>query len=155
MTKEAIIQSIAAALEANGCFLVEVSISADNDIEIVIEKETGDVDWDNCAAIDKAVHEVFDQDVEDYSLMVSSAGLDRPFKVQGQFLKAIGTTVDVKFKGGRRLIGILREASAESISIEYEAKEAVPGKKKKETVHHLDTFSLADINSVSPYIDFK
>ena len=85
MNKEKIIEAIGPAVKERGCFLVEVSVSADNDIEIVIEKEEGIVDWEDCAAIDKVMHGLFDQDVEDYALTVSSAGLDRPFKVMKQF----------------------------------------------------------------------
>ena len=155
MNKEKIIEAIGPAVKERGCFLVEVSVSADNDIEIVIEKEEGIVDWEDCAAIDKVMHEVFDQDVEDYALTVSSAGLDRPFKVLGQYLKAIGTQVDVKFKGGRRLTATLLKADENSIGLKYTALEAVEGKKKKEKVEHEEVFSLADINSVTPYIEFK
>ena len=81
MNKEQIIQAVEPAVAGRGCFIVDVTVSAGNDIEIVIEKEEGVVDWEDCAAIDKVVHEAFDQDVEDYALTVSSAGLDRPFKV--------------------------------------------------------------------------
>ena len=155
MTKEQIIAAVQTAMAERGCFLVEVTLSATNDIEIVIEKEEGIVDWDDCAAIDKVMHETFDQDVEDYALTVSSAGLDRPFKVFRQFQKAIGSQVDVKFKGGRRLIATLKDASEDSVTLQYTALEAVEGKKKKEKVEHCDTYQLAEINSVTPYIDFK
>ena len=154
MNKEQIIQAVTPAVEQRGCFLVEVSVSAENDIEIVIEKEEGVVDWEDCAAIDKVVHEAFNQDQEDYALTVSSAGLDRPFKVLKQFLKAKGTQVDVKFKGGKRLIATLEDATEDSITLNYTALEAVEGKKKKEKVNHTDTFSLTEINSVKPYIEF-
>ena len=155
MNKEQIIAAIEPAVKERGCFLVEVTVSAANDIEVVIEKEEGIVDWDDCAAIDKVVHEAFDQDVEDYALTVSSAGLDRPFKVLRQYQKAIGTQVDVKFKGGKRIIATLTSASEDSIGLQYTALEAVEGKKKKEKVEHNDVCPLADINSVTPYIDFK
>ena len=155
MNKEQIIKAVEAAVAERGCFLVDVSVSADNDIEIVIEKIEGDVDWEDCAALDKVVHEAFDQDVEDYALTVSSAGLDRPFKVLKQFEKAVGSKVDVKFKGGRRLMAELSAASADTITLKYTALEAVEGKKKKEKVEHEDVFALADINTVTPYIDFK
>ena len=125
MNKEQIIQAVEQAVAERGCFLVEVTVSAANDIEIVIEKEEGIVDWDDCAAIDKVVHEAFDQDVEDYALTVSSAGLDRPFKVLRQFVKAIGTQVDVKFKGGKRIIATLTQASEDAIGLKYTALEAV------------------------------
>ena len=155
MTKEQIIEATQQAITERGCFLVEVTVSKDNDLEVVIEREEGIVDWEDCAAIDKVVHEAFDQDVEDYALTVSSAGLDRPFKVLRQFEKAIGTQVDVKFKGGKRIIATLTSASEESIGLQYTALEAVEGKKKKEKVEHNDVCPLSEINSVTPYIDFK
>ena len=155
MDKTQIIEAIEPAVKERGCFLVEVTVSAANDIEVVIEKEEGIVDWDDCAAIDKVVHEAFDQDVEDYALTVSSAGLDRPFKVLRQYQKAIGTQVDVKFKGGKRIIATLTSASEDSIGLQYTALEAVEGKKKKEKVEHNDVCPLSEINSVTPYIDFK
>lgn len=154
MNKEQIIQAVTPAVEQRGCFLVEVSVSAENDIEIVIEKEEGVVDWEDCAAIDQVMHATFNQDEEDYALTVSSAGLDRPFKVLKQYLKAIGSKVDVKFKGGKRLIATLEAATEESVTLNYTALEAVEGKKKKEKVNHTDTFSLTEINSVKPYITF-
>ena len=154
MNKEQIIQAVTPAVEQRGCFLVEVSVSAENDIEIVIEKEEGVVDWEDCAAIDQVMHATFNQDEEDYALTVSSAGLDRPFKVLKQYLKAIGSKVDVKFKGGKRLIASLEAATEDSITLNYTALEAVEGKKKKEKVEHTDTFSLTEINSVKPYITF-
>ena len=123
-------------MEERGCFLVEVTLSKDNDIEIVIEKEEGDVDWEDCAAIDKVMHEAFDQDVEDYALTVSSAGLDRPFKVAKQFIKAIGTKVDVWLKGGKKVKGMLKAHSEEAITVD---ETEIP---------------FAHINSVRPYIEF-
>jgi len=155
MKKEDIIQAVETAVQERGCFVVDVTVSASNDVEIVIEREEGIVDWDDCAAIDKVVHAAFDQDVEDYSLTVSSAGLDRPFKVLKQYLKAVGSKVDVKFKGGRRLVATLTAATEDTVTLQYTALEAVEGKKKKEKVDHEDVCPLAEINSVTPYIDFK
>ena len=155
MKKEEIIKAVETAVAERGCFIVDVTVSALNDVEIVIEKEEGIVDWNDCAAIDAVVHTAFDQDVEDYSLTVSSAGLDRPFKVFRQFRKALGSKVDVKFKGGRRLVATLADATEESVTLQYTALETVEGKKKKEKVEHEETCPLAEINSVTPYIDFK
>ena len=155
MKKEEIIKAVEAAVAERGCFIVDVTVSAANDVEIVLEKEEGIVDWDDCAAIDKVVHEAFDQDAEDYALTVSSAGLDRPFKVFRQYLKAIGSKVDVKFRGGRRLVATLTAATEDTVTLQYTALETVEGKKKKEKVEHEETDALAEINSVTPYIDFK
>ena len=155
MTKELIVEKILPAVESAGCFLVDVTVSADNDVEIVMEKEEGSVDWDDCSSVDKAFHEIFDQDAEDYSLTVSSAGLDRPLKVLRQFEKAVGTKVDVRFRGGRRLVATLSSADAESVTLSYAALETVEGKKKKVRVDHEDRFLLSEINSVTPYVEFK
>ena len=155
MKKEEIIKAVEAAVSERGCFIVDVTVSAANDIEIVLEKEEGIVDWNDCAAIDAVVHAAFDQDAEDYALTVTSAGLDRPFKVYRQFLKAVGSKVDVKFKGGRRLVATLTAATEDTVTLHYTALEAVEGKKKKEKVEHEETCPLAEINSVTPYIDFK
>ena len=155
MKKEEIIKAVEAAVAERGCFIVDVTVSAANDVEIVLEKEEGIVDWDDCAAIDAVVHAAFDQDTEDYSLTVSSAGLDRPFKVYRQFLKAVGSKVDVKFKGGRRLVATLVAAAEDSVTLQYTALEAVEGRKKKEKVEHEEVCPLADINSVTPFIEFK
>lgn len=155
MNKEYIVEKIAPAVASAGCFLVDVTVSADNDVEIVIEKAEGSVDWDDCSAVDKSFHELFDQDVEDYALTVSSAGLDRPFKVLRQFEKAVGTRVDVRFRGGKRLVATLTAADEESVTLAYSALELVEGKKKKVRVDHEDRFLLSEINSVTPYIEFK
>jgi ribosome maturation factor RimP len=136
MTKEQITQAIEPAVKARGCFLVEVTVSKENDIEVIIEKEEGVVDWDDCAAIDQVVHAAFDQDVEDYALTVSSAGLDRPFKVLRQYEKALGSKVDVWMKGGKKVKGILEKADENGITVDGEAIE------------------FAVINSVRPYIEF-
>ena len=136
MNKEQIIKAVEAAVAQRGCFIVEVTVSKENDIEIIIEKEEGVVDWEDCAAIDKVMHEAFDQDAEDYALTVSSAGLDRPFKVMKQFQKAIGTKVDVWMKGGKKVKGVLEAANDDAITIDGE------------------TIAFDVINSVRPYIEF-
>ena len=85
---------------------------------------------------------------------VNLSGLDRPFKVFRQYRKAVGTKVDVKFRGGRRLVATLTDATEDTVTLAFTALEAVEGKNKKEKVDHCDTFPLTDINSVTPYVEF-
>ena len=155
MEKNAIITAITPVVEKLGAFIVDVTVSAANDIEIILEKDEGSISWDECEAVDKAFHELYSQDEEDYALTVSSAGLDRPFKTLRQMQKALGTQVDVRFRGGKRLIAQLTAADDESITLAFTALEAVDGKKKKEKVAHQDRFPLSEINSVIPYIEMK
>lgn len=138
-----------------GCFVTDITLTKDNDVTIAIESEEGTVDMDDCVAINDKFLAVFDRDVEDYSLTVTSAGLDQPFKILKQYIKAIGTEVVVKLKDGRKIVGTLAAASGDGYTLRYETKEIPEGKKKKELVSHEDTFTFAGTNSVTPHIVFE
>ncbi len=155
MRKEQIITTIEEAVRGRGCFIVDVTVSSDNDIVLTIEKEVGDMDLEDCVSVNDAFLAAFDRDVEDYSLTVTSAGLDQPFKVLRQYQKAIGSAVEARLKGGRKIVGVLTEADEAGICLRYSQKEAVEGKKKKELVEHEDRIGFGEINSVTPHIVFK
>lgn len=141
MDKRTISEAVAPVLEKMGCFLVDVSVSKANDIEIVIEKESGTVDMDDCAEVDRFFHGVFSQDEEDYSLTVSSAGLDRPFKVLRQYEKAVGSRVTASFRGGRRVLATIEAVTPEALTINVAGVS--------------ETVSFDTITTVIPYIEFK
>ena len=154
MNVTVIIDAINDEIVARGCYIVEVTVSKDNDVEVVIESEEGVVELEDCVAVSRFFESCFDREKEDYSLTVTSAGLGQPFKVLKQFQKATGTKVEVSFKGGRKLVATLVSADEESVTLSYSVKEAVEGKKKKELVEHTDRFEMEQINSVRPYITF-
>ena len=106
------------------------------EIERTVESENGTMTLDDCVAVNGIFESKFDRDKEDYSLTVTSAGLDRPFKVLKQFLKAVGTRVEVSLKGGKKFVADLPGADSEGINVRYAARETVEGKKKKETLVH-------------------
>ena len=141
-------------LVARGCFLVDVSISKDNDIVVTIESENGKIELDDCVALSRYFETQFDREVEDYSLTMTSAGLDQPFKVWKQFEKAVGTKVEVQLKGGKKMVALLEAADQESVTLKYSVKESVEGKKKKEMVEHIDRFTMDQVNSVRPFVEF-
>ena len=141
MDKKTISEAVAPELEKMGCFLVDVTVSKANDIEVVIEKESGTVDMDDCAALDRFFHGVFSQDEEDYSLTVSSAGLDRPFKVLRQYEKAVGSRVTASFRGGRRVLATIEAVTPEELTL------SVGGVS--------ETVSFDTITTVIPYIEFE
>ena len=149
-----ITDAIGGEIVARGCFLVDISVSKDNDIVVTIESENGKIELDDCVSLSRFFETKFDREVEDYSLTVSSAGLDQPFKVLKQYHKAVGSKVEVSLKGGKKMVAVLEAADEESITLKYSAKEAVEGKKKKELVEHVDRFTMDQINGVKPYITF-
>ena len=142
-------------LVARGCFLVDVSVSKDNDIVVTIESEEGKIELDDCVALSRYFETQFDREKEDYALTMTSAGLDQPFKVFKQFLKAVGKKVEVQLKGGKKMVALLEAADEESITLKYSVKEAVDGKKKKEMVEHHDRFTMDQVNSVRPFVEFN
>lgn len=151
-----ILDAIGGEIVARGCFIVDISVSKDNDIVLTIESENGKIELDDCVSLSRFFETKFDREVEDYSLTVSSAGLDQPFKVFRQFQKAVGTKVEVSLKGGKKMVATLVEADQESITLKYTVKEAVEGKKKKkEMVEHNDRFTMDQVNAVRPFIEFN
>ena len=150
-----IIDAISSEIVARGLYLVDVTVSKDNDVEVTIESEEGKVELEDCVAISRYFETQFDREVEDYSLTVTSAGLDQPFKVFKQFEKAVGKKVEVQLKGGKKMVAVLEAADQESITLKYSQKEAVEGKKKKEIVEHVDRFTMDQVNSVKPFIEFN
>ena len=150
-----IVDAIGGEIVARGCFIVDISVSKDNDIVLTIESENGKIELDDCVSLSRYFETRFDREVEDYSLTVSSAGLDQPFKVFKQYEKALGSKVEVSLKGGKKMVAVLEAADQESITLRYSVKEAVEGKKKKELVEHVDRYTMDQINAVRPFIEFN
>lgn len=148
-------EKLAEAVEARGCFIVDVDVTASDDITVAIEAMDRDIVLEDCVAIDGVFHEIWNQDERDYSLTVTSAGLDMPFKDPRQFTKALGSKVEVLTRDGRKLIATLEEADGESVVLGFTAWEAVEGSKKKVNVEHHDRFSMDMLNSVRPHIEFE
>ena len=150
-----IVDAIGGEIVARGCFIVDISVSKDNDIVLTIESEKGKIELDDCVSLSRYFETKFDREVEDYSLTVSSAGLDQPFKVFKQYEKALGSKVEVSLKGGKKMVAVLEAADEESITLKYTVKEAVEGKKKKELVEHVDRYTMDQVNAVIPFIEFN
>ena len=150
-----IIDAIDSEIVARGLYIIEDTVSKDNDVEVTLESEEGKVELEDFVAISRFFETKFDRETEDYSLTVTSAGLDQPFKVLKQFVKALGKKVEVQLKGGKKMVAVLEAADEESITLKYSQKEAVEGKKKKEIVEHVDRFTMDQVNSVRPFVEFN
>ncbi|MCQ2134433.1 MAG: ribosome assembly cofactor RimP [Bacteroidales bacterium] len=147
-------EKFSAAVEARGCFIVDVEADADNNITVMIEAMDRSIDLEDCIALDKVFHEIWNQDEMDYALTMTSAGLDLPFMDLRQYIKAKGTMVEVQAKGGKKFVAELVDADEQGVTVRYKAKEAVEGKKKKVEVEHTDVLPFDQVNSVRPYITF-
>lgn len=120
-------------LAAGGLFLADLKISRDNVIEVYVDSMTG-VDIQTCIDLSKEIEKHLDRDAEDFELTVASAGIGYPFKVEQQYAKNVGKPVEAKLKDGRKIEGVLKAFDAETVTIEREGRQVVPGSKKKQTV---------------------
>ena len=117
-------------LAGTDLFLVGIRQSPSNEIEITIDSDTS-VGIDRCAELSRAVEEAFDRDAEDFELTVMSAGIGQPLTMLRQYRKLIGREVEAVLKDGSKLTAVLKDASAEALTLSYSEKVAVEGKKRR------------------------
>ena len=72
--KQAIEKIAQEHLQGTALSLVEVTVSEENDIEVIITREGG-VSIDDCVELSRFIESKLDRDKEDFSLMVGSAGI--------------------------------------------------------------------------------
>lgn len=152
--KNLLTQTVTEAIEGTPIFIVDITVSRDNDITVEIDSPDG-LDIDTCARITRHIESRFDRDADDYRLEVGSAGLTSPFKVKAQYDKNIGNPVEVLTRDGRKLHGTLTAAGDDSFTIETPVKTKIEGQKKPVTVMQPQTFPYTGVKSVKYEIQFK
>ena len=132
-------------------FLVEVKIRPGNNIKIYIDADHG-ISIDKLVQYNRTVYRQIDESGlfpnGDFSLEISSPGLDEPLKLYRQYLKNIGRYVEVLLKDGIKREGKLVSATSDEIVIEEEKT----SKKIREVVPH--TISYNDIKTTKIQIKF-
>lgn len=153
--KEKIAELVERAIENTDAYVVDITVSGDNDIVVELDSATG-VDLDFCSDVNRRLNESLDRDEEDYSLEVGSASLSAPFKVRQQYEKHLGDTVDVLTRDGRKLKGLLTAVSpdGEQFTIEVTKKVKPAGEKRPRLVAEPLTLAVADCRQVTYHFDF-
>ena len=141
------------ALEDTNMFLVDLTVSKDNTIDVQLDSMQS-ITIDDCIAVNNAVHEAFDQDVEDYELTVGSYSLTEPFKVVKQYLKNLGQEVEVLTAAGKKLKGTLKSADDEQFTIVVATKTKIEGKRRPEMVDVEHTFKYDEIKYTKNILQF-
>lgn len=117
----------------NGFFLVSLKVGGGNQIEVRIDSFEG-IKMGDCVRLSRHIEGSLNREEEDFSLQIASAGLGEPFKVFQQYEKNIGRKVDVKLKGGEKILGkMLSVIVDEGIVLETKNREKI-GKKKQVVV---------------------
>jgi ribosome maturation factor RimP len=139
----------------NGVYIVELKINNGNQIFLELDKEEGNIAIEDCMSVSRNIEHNLDREEEDFSLEVSSAGIDQPFRVLKQYLKNIGKEVKVQtLEHGRAIEGLLKHADEEGVLIEVKEKKRLEGKKKKVWVTEEIKLNYSEIKETKLIITF-
>lgn len=122
-----------------GYFLVEVILKPVNNIKVFLDADTGVV-IEKCVAFNRQLYRQIEESemfpAGDFSLEISSPGLEEPLKLHRQYVKNIGRHAEVTLVEGKVLTGTLKEVGEKQFTLLEEK-----GKnKKKEIVEHIIPF---------------
>ena len=121
--------------ELPGYFLVEISVKPTNNIKVFVDADQG-ATIDQLSRINRALYKWVEENLfpnGDFSIEVSSPGLDEPMKLDRQYLKNIGRMVEIVLKNGLKKEGKLISVSENEVVIEEETGKG----KKKEVIQHI------------------
>ncbi|HEX4887012.1 MAG TPA: ribosome assembly cofactor RimP [Luteibaculaceae bacterium] len=135
-------------------FLVELRISAANHIAVEIDGMQG-VSVQDCLSVSRQIEGNLDREIEDYSLEVSSPGLDKPLRMPKQYIKNLGRKVKVMALDGREVEGELVNADDLGFEVSTTEKKKVEGSNKKVLVTESHPFTYDQIKSTHIIISFK
>lgn len=102
-------------------FPVEIKMSPANDIKVFLDADDG-ITIEKCTAINKALYKYIEESElfpdGNFSLEVSSPGIDEPLKLHRQYKKNIGRKVEVIMNDGSKTEGKLLDVTDQEIIIE-------------------------------------
>jgi len=126
--------------ESPECFLVEVKVKPTNNIRVFLDADEG-ISLAKCITYNRALYKLIEEKGlykdGDFSLEVSSPGLDEPLKLKRQYKKNIGRNVEVILLDGTRVEGKLLSVADDEIVVE----ETRGKNRKKEVIQHTIFFN--------------
>ena len=136
--KEAITQKVTDLLAGHPShFLVEVRIKPTNNVKVFVDADEG-ISLADLIDYNRSLYKQLEESGlfpnDDFSLEVSSPGLDEPLKMHRQYRKNIGRYVDVMLLDGTKKEGKLLEATEDGIVIETESGKGKKRELKSESV---------------------
>lgn len=145
------IQQLLQPLLTDDIFLVDLRIKPTNNIKIFLDADSG-LGIEKCIRINRALYKVIEEQAiypdGDFSLEVSSPGVDEPLKIHRQYLKNVGREVEITLNDATVKTGTLESVNEIGIHIKY-----TEGKNKKAVTHEID-IPFADISKTKVLIKF-
>lgn len=103
-------------------FRVSVRIKPTNNVKVFLDGDNG-ISIEKCVQFNKALYKRLEESAllpaDDFSLEVSSPGVDEPLKMHRQYTKNIGRFVEVIFLDGSKNEGKLLQVAESDIIIEH------------------------------------
>ena len=156
MDQQTAIQAIEALvgkiIEGNeDVFLVSIRIKPTNNFKIYLDADSG-LSIEKCIRINRTLYKTIEEEAwypdGNFSLEVSSPGVDEPLKMLRQYKKNIGRKLEVVLADDSKKEGKLLSVDEKSIQIEY-----TEGKNKK-AVTHINEIAFNDIKQATVLISF-
>ena len=123
MTQDTHIQAIeklVGPLLQDDIFLVSIKIKPTNNIKIYLDADGG-LGIEKCIKINRALYKIMEEmgmyPEGDFSLEVSSPGLEEPLKLLRQYKKNIGRDVEITMNDEEKKEGKLTEGTEQNITI--------------------------------------
>lgn len=135
-------------------FLVDLTVSADDSIVVVIDHAEG-VWIEDCADLSRFIESRLDRDEEDFELEVGSAGLGQPFRVHKQWEIHVGKTVETQTRDGHKWQGVLTEVTPDDFTMEVETKVKPEGAKRAKRVTVAMRFTFDEVAYTKYVIKLK
>jgi len=131
MLKEKVEQLISEGIAGTDIFLVKLTISSSNDINVLLDSDSA-LTLANCRTVSRAIESNLDRE-EDFSLTVSSAGVGEPLVLR-QYKKNVGRKVRVTLIDGEIIEAKMVAADDKGVELEWKSREKKPTGKGKITV---------------------
>ena len=132
-------------------FLVDIRIKPTNNVKVFLDGDNG-ISIEKCVSWNRLLYKKIEESGMfpdgDFSLEVSSPGLDEPLKLYRQYQKNVGRAVEVLLADGRKTEGRLLHVQENGITLEETRGK---NKKKEVIIHH---FPFNDIKSTKIQIVF-
>jgi ribosome maturation factor RimP len=139
MSRENQIETVLQLLQpliTDDIFLVDIRVKPTNNIKIYLDADSG-LGIEKCIRINRALYKLIEENSVftdgDFSLEVSSPGIDEPLKLHRQYVKNTGRDVEVLLNDLTKKTGKLIGVTENNILIEF-----TEGKNKKAVTQQLE-----------------
>lgn len=132
-------------------FLIEIKVKPTNNIKVYIDGDNG-ISIEKCVYFNRLLYKKIEAahlfNDGDFSLEVSSPGVDKPLKLQRQYVKNIGRNIEIIFNDGSKKEGKLIEAGEHDLILEQSI-----GKNKKAEKQQL-VIPFSNVKTITVQIQF-